>query len=48
MTWPVLTGWPGWTESSDTVPSRCACTSFSIFIASTMQSTWPAVTAWPS
>ena len=25
------------------MPSRCACTSFSIFIASTMQSTCPAV-----
>ena len=29
-------------------PARCACTSFSIFIASTMQSTWPASTSSPS
>ncbi len=45
MTWPVFTGWPGATESSVTRPARVACTSFSIFIASTMHSTWPASTS---
>ncbi len=45
MTWPVFTGWPAATESSLTRPARCACTSFSIFIASTMHSTWPASTS---
>ena len=39
MTWPVLTVSPGATESSETRPDRCACTSFSIFIASTTQIT---------
>ncbi len=37
MTWPVVTAWPGSTERPETRPGRCACTSFSIFIASTMQ-----------
>ena len=41
MTWPVETGWPGSTESSETVPARGAVISFSIFIASTTQTTWP-------
>ena len=39
---------PAATESSRTTPSRCACTSFSIFIASITASTWPAVTVSPS
>ena len=39
ITWPVFTGWPGWTDSSLTRPARGVCTSFSIFIASTMQIT---------
>ena len=38
ITWPVLTGSPGATDSSVTTPARCAVISFSIFIASTMQS----------
>ena len=48
MTWPVVTCWPAATESSPTVPARGARTSFSIFIASTMQTTWPASTVSPS
>src|SRR6266540_6006330 len=40
-TWPVVTGWPGATDSSETVPPRGAVISFSIFIASTTQTTWP-------
>ena len=39
MTWPVVTGWPGSTESSETVPARGDVISFSIFIASTTQTT---------
>ena len=39
---------PACTDSSETTPSRSACTSFSIFIASTTQITWPAATASPS
>src|SRR3954462_3510781 len=48
MTCPVVTGWPGVTDRSEMRPARCACTSFSIFIASTMQTTWPAATSSPS
>ena len=39
---------PGATERPHTTPARCAVTSFSIFIASTTQITWPAVTSSPS
>src|SRR2546423_665060 len=48
MIWPVMTGWPASTERLRTVPAACACTSFSIFIASTMQITWPGSTSSPS
>ena len=48
MTWPVLTGSPGFELMLWTMPSRCALTSFSIFIASMMQSTWPVLTTSPS
>src|SRR5262245_15898750 len=48
MTWPLLTGCPGSTESSETVPARGDVISFSIFIASTTQTTWPGSTASPS
>src|SRR5205807_947803 len=47
-TWPVVTGCPGSTERPETSPPRWACTSFSIFIASTMQITAPASTSAPS
>ena len=40
-TWPLPTAWPGSTASSVTTPARWAVISFSIFIASTMQITWP-------
>ena len=39
MTWPVVTAWPGATDSSVTVPARGAVISFSIFIAATTQIT---------
>src|SRR3954453_7013036 len=48
MIWPVVTGWPGSTERLCTVPARWACTSFSIFMASTTQSTRPGSTSSPS
>ena len=42
MTWPVETDCPGSTERLETVPARGVVISFSIFIASTTQTTWPA------
>jgi hypothetical protein len=45
IVWPVVTGSPAPTVSSVTSPSRGARTSFSIFMASMMQSTSPASTA---
>src|SRR5581483_11604286 len=45
---PIATGCSGATASSATVPDACAVTSFSIFIASTMQITWPTSTLSPS
>ena len=47
MIWPLETGWPASTERFRTTPARGACTSFSIFIASTMQITWPGSTSSP-
>ena len=41
IVWPFVTAAPGATARSATTPARCAATSFSIFIASTMQITWP-------
>src|SRR5256885_668832 len=48
MTWPVVIGWLGSTESSETVLFCDAVISFFIFIASTTQTTWPGCTSSPS
>ncbi len=44
---PSSTVWPTETSTRSTIPSRGARSSFSIFIASTARSRWPAVTASP-
>ena len=44
ITWPVVTGCPGRPTARTPRRRACAVISFSIFIASTMQTTWPAST----
>ncbi len=48
MASPVLTVWPTSTARPVTVPSLCAVSGCSIFMASSTTTTSPADTCWPS
>src|SRR5580765_8724758 len=48
IAWPFVTAAPVATATSATTPALCATTSFSIFIASTMQITCPTSTTLPA